>query len=73
LADIPVPGDPHAHIHYTMFKAVATDDGHLGSLDSRKLTSNRIHELGGYFQAWLATELRALGILVASQSIKLLF
>jgi hypothetical protein len=27
--EIPVPGDPQAHIHNPVFNAVATEDGHL--------------------------------------------
>jgi len=61
LADIPVPGDPHDHIHYALFNAVATDNGRIGSLDTKRLHS-RVHEFGAYFQARLADELRALGI-----------
>jgi energy-coupling factor transporter ATP-binding protein EcfA2 len=62
LADVPVPGDPHAHIHYALFNVVVTEDGRVGSLDTRKLTAIRVHEFGAYFQARLATALRELGI-----------
>ena len=61
LADIPVPADPHSHIHYVLFNLVVTEDGRVGSLDTLRLHS-RVHEFGAYFQARLATELRALGI-----------
>jgi hypothetical protein len=61
LADIPVPADPHSHTHYVLFNLVVTEDGRIGSLDTQRLHS-RVHEFGAYFQARLATELRALGI-----------
>src|SRR4029077_8461421 len=61
LADSPVGGDPHCHIHNAFFNLVVTEDGRIGSLDTQRLHS-RVHEFGAYFQAPLATELRALGI-----------
>jgi hypothetical protein len=64
LADVPIPGDPHAHIHNALFNIVATKDGRIGSLDTQRLHA-RVHEFGAYFQARLATELRALGIRTA--------
>jgi len=65
LADLPIPGDPHAHIHNALFNVVVTEDGRVGSLDSKELTGTRIHEFGAYFQACLADELRALGMRTA--------
>jgi hypothetical protein len=62
LADVPIPGDPHDHIHYALFNAMATASGRVGSLDTRRLQKNRIHEFGAYFQALLADELRRLGV-----------
>ena len=64
LADVPVPGDPHAHIHNGFFNLVVTADGRVGSLDTKRL-NDRVHEFGAYFQAQLADELRRLGIRVA--------
>jgi hypothetical protein len=61
LADVPVPGDPHAHTHYVLFNVVVAEDGRIGSLDTQRLHA-RVHEFGAYFQARLATELRTLGI-----------
>lgn len=61
LADAPVDGDPHAHIHNALFNMVATDSGRIGSLDTQRLHA-RVHEFGAYFQARLADNLRALGI-----------
>jgi len=66
LVEIPVPGDPQAHIHNLMFNAVATESGHLGSLDMARITRATSFMFGAYFQAELATELRALGIQVAT-------
>jgi hypothetical protein len=64
LADVPMDGDPHAHIHNAMFNAVATEDGRVGSLDTQRLHA-RVHEFGAYFQARLADRLRGLGARVA--------
>ncbi|MBB2156605.1 relaxase domain-containing protein [Gluconacetobacter diazotrophicus] len=60
--EVPVPGDPQAHIHNVMFNAVATESGHLGSLDSKRITKATSHLYGAYFQAHLASLLRDLGI-----------
>ena len=61
LADVPVDGDPHFHIHNALFNMVATETGRIGSLDTQRLHA-RVHEFGAYFQARLADGLRALGI-----------
>ena len=50
LADAPVGGDPHAHIHNALFNMVATEDGRIGSLDTQRLQS-RVLEFGSYAQA----------------------
>jgi len=63
LADATIGGDPFAHVHNAMFNMVATDDGHVGSLDTQRLHT-RVHEFGAFAQACLADELRALGIRV---------
>ena len=63
--EIPVPGDPQAHIHNIMLNAVATESGHLGSLDSARITKTTSFMFGAYFQAELARELRGLGIQVS--------
>jgi TrwC relaxase len=60
LAQSPISGDPHAHIHNALFNMVVTDDGRIGSLDTQRLHS-RVHEFGALFQARLADELRLLG------------
>ncbi|WP_232480897.1 MobF family relaxase [Roseomonas sp. KE2513] len=60
LAEVPVAGDPHAHIHNALFNAVVTEDGRVGSLDTQRLHA-RVHEFGAYFQARLAEYLRDLG------------
>jgi hypothetical protein len=61
LADAPVAGDPHAHIHHFLMNMVVTDAGRVGSLDTRALTDVRVKEFGAYFQALLADELRRIG------------
>ncbi len=61
LAEVPMSGDPHDHIHNGFFNLVATADGRIGSLDTKRL-NDRVHEFGAYFQARLANELRKLGI-----------
>ena len=61
IAHSPVGGDPHDHIHHALFNVVVTAEGRVGSLDTKALSSNRIHEFGAFFQARLADELRLLG------------
>ena len=60
LAEAPINGDPHAHIHNALFNVVVTDDGRVGSLDTQRLHA-RVHEFGAFFQAKLAEQLRRLG------------
>lgn len=62
--EIPVPGDPQAHIHNAVFNAVATQDGHLGSLDTARVTKMTSHLFGAYFQAELGQQLRSMGVRV---------
>ncbi|MEJ5143636.1 MobF family relaxase [Gluconobacter albidus] len=62
--EVPIAGDPQAHIHNIMLNAVATETGHLGSLDSARITKITAHMFGAYFQAELAEELRNIGIAV---------
>jgi len=64
LAEVPMSGDPHAHVHNIMFNMVATESGRVGSLDTRRL-QDRVHEFGAYFQGRLAGRLRELGICTA--------
>jgi|GEM_PF-897629 len=66
IVEIPVPGDPQAHIHNLMFNAVATESGHLGSLDMARITRATSFMFGAYFQAELASELRAMGVQVTA-------
>ena len=61
LAEAPTSGDPHAHIHNVLFNAVVTEDGRVGSLDTKALNSTHVHIFGAYFQARLADGLRQLG------------
>ena len=61
LAQSPIGGDPHAHIHNALFNMVVTQDGRVGSLDTKALTATRVHEFGAFFQAKLADELRRIG------------
>ena len=61
LAQSPIGGDPHAHIHNALFNLVVTEEGRVGSLDTSALTATRVHEFGAFFQARLADELRLLG------------
>jgi hypothetical protein len=61
VADAPVAGDPHFHIHNNIPNLVVTEQGHIGSIDARALTASAVHEYGAYFQARLADRLRTLG------------
>jgi hypothetical protein len=65
LADAPIAGDPHAHIHNFLMNLVATAEGRIGSLDSRALTDARVKEFGAFFQAVLADEMRRMGARVS--------
>jgi conjugative relaxase-like TrwC/TraI family protein len=60
LVSLKVAGDPNLHTHVTMFNAVLTDTGRLGSLDLQRL-EGRVHEFGAYYQAHLAQNLRSIG------------
>ena len=62
LAEVPIAGDPQAQIHNIMLNAVATASGHLGSLDSARITKTTSHLYGAVFQSELAAALRELGI-----------
>ncbi len=64
LIDAPVGGDPHAHIHNALFNVVVTEEGHIGSLDTKRLQS-RVHEFGSVAQAFLGNELRRLGVRIS--------
>ena len=65
LMDAPTAGDPHMHIHNFFMNLVVTPDGRVGSLDTKTLTDTKVKEIGAYFQAMLAQELRRLGCSVA--------
>jgi hypothetical protein len=65
LAEMPIDGDPHAHVHNFFMNIVVTDDGRIGSLDTQALTGTRVHEFGAFYQAKLAGELRKLGARLA--------
>ena len=65
LFDAPVAGDPHVHIHNFLMNMVVTDEGRIGSLDTRALTDVGVKTFGAYFQAVLADELRRIGARVA--------
>lgn len=64
LVEAPVAGDPHAHVHNFLPNLVATASGRVGSLDTQRLTEARVKEIGAYFQAELAEELRRAGVRV---------
>ena len=64
LVDAPIAGDPHFHLHNFIPNLVVTKDGRIGSIDSRVITAHKIHELGAVFQAYLAQNLRDLGVRV---------
>jgi hypothetical protein len=54
-----VAGDPQLHTHVCTPAVVLTEEGRVTSPDFRRL---RVHEYGRLFQAFLATNLRNLGI-----------
>jgi len=62
LMDAPIAGDPHYHLHNFIPNLVVTDDGRVGSIDSKALTAHKVPEYGAFFQARLADRLRSLGL-----------
>jgi TrwC relaxase/AAA domain len=62
LLDAPIAGDPHYHLHNFIPNLVVTDDGRVGSIDSKALTTHKVPEYGAFFQARLADRLRSLGM-----------
>jgi hypothetical protein len=70
LATVRTAGDPHLHSHVAVPHCVLVDAlepvsrGRVGSLDLSRL-QGRVHELGGLYQAYIASNLRALGVDVA--------
>ena len=56
-----VAGDMQLHTHVTTPNVVVCGDGTVGSMDMLAL-HDRVHEVGAYYQAHLATNLRAHGI-----------
>jgi hypothetical protein len=62
LLDAPIAGDPHYHLHNFIPNLVVTDDGRVGSIDSKALTTHKVPEYGAFFQARLADRLRSLGL-----------
>jgi hypothetical protein len=62
LLDAPIAGDPHYHLHNFIPNLVVTDDGRVGSIDSKALTAHKVPEYGAFFQARLADRLRSLGM-----------
>ena len=58
-----VAGDMQLHTHVSTPNVVACADGTVGSLDMLAL-HDRVHEVGAYYQAHLARNLRAQGIAV---------
>jgi len=56
-----VAGDMQLHTHVTTPNVVVCEDGTVGSMDMLAM-HDRVHEVGAYYQAHLATNLRAHGI-----------
>ena len=60
LHSLKVAGDPQLHTHAIMPNLMVTESGRVLSIN-RDLFDGRIHEFGAIYQAFLATELRAIG------------
>lgn len=56
-----VAGDMQLHTHVTTPNLVVCEDGSMGAIDMLAM-HDRVHEVGAYYQAHLATNLRAFGI-----------
>jgi hypothetical protein len=54
IQTVKVAGDMQLHTHVTTPNAVVCDDGSVGSMDMLAL-HDRVHEVGAYYQAHLAT------------------
>ncbi len=61
IQTVKVVGDMQLHTHVTTPNVVICADGTVGSMDMLAL-HDRVHEVGAYYQAHLATNLRAVGI-----------
>lgn len=59
--EVKCEGDPQLHTHVTTLGVALTESGRVGALDLGRLRG-RVHELGHIYQAFLATNLRKLGI-----------
>ena len=64
LVTLKVAGDPQLHTHVAIPNVVLAEDGRVGALDLQRL-KGRVHEFGALYQAYLATNLRGLGVDVA--------
>jgi conjugative relaxase-like TrwC/TraI family protein len=53
LVDLASVGDPQDHHHNILFNLVVTEDGRIGSLDTKRLR-DKVHEVGAVYQAYLA-------------------
>jgi hypothetical protein len=49
LLDAPIAGDPHYHLHNFIPNHVVSDDGRVGSIDSKALTVHEVPEYGASF------------------------
>ena len=61
IQTVKVAGDMQLHTHVTTPNVVVCEDGTVGSMDMLAL-HDRVHEVGAYYQAHLATNLRVFGI-----------
>jgi phage/plasmid primase-like uncharacterized protein len=61
IQTVKVAGDMQLHTHVTTPNVVVCEDGSVGGMDMLAL-HDRVHEVGAYYQAHLATNLRAKGI-----------
>src|SRR4051812_13185841 len=61
VANPKIAGDMQLHTHVTTPNVVVCEDGSVGGMDMLAL-HDRVHEVGAYYQAHLATNLRAFGI-----------
>src|SRR3954451_18529244 len=61
IQTVKVAGDMQLHTHVTTPNVVVCPDGSTGGMDMLAL-HDRVHEVGAYYQAHLATNLRAHGI-----------
>jgi hypothetical protein len=62
IGSVETAGDPDRHTHTILATPILTASGHVGSVHARTAIAGRVHEYGKIYQAFLATNMRKLGV-----------